>query len=104
MTAILKESNGAVLLPVRVTPRSNKNEIVRFDGDVLKVRLKAPPVDGKANEALVKFLAQEFRVPASNIEITRGHASRTKVLSIRGISAKQVEETILASNRAPGSH
>jgi uncharacterized protein (TIGR00251 family) len=70
-------------ITVRVTPRSSKSEVVGTVDGVLKVRLKAPPVDGAANEELVKVLAMEFGVPRSNIEIVSGHTSRTKRVRIK---------------------
>ena len=74
-------------ITVRVTPRSSKNEVVGMVEGVLKVRLKAPPVDGAANEELRKVLAEEFDVPRSNVEIVSGHASRTKRVRITDKSA-----------------
>ena len=92
--AVLKESNGAVIFPVKVMPRSSKSEIVGFEGDAIKIRLKAPPVEGKANEALVKFLADALDVPKSSVEILSGHTARKKVVSVRGVTARQVEKVI----------
>ena len=60
-------------LPIKLIPRSSKNEIVGWQADGrLKIKITAPPVDGKANAALVEFLAKHFRVPKSTIEIIRG--------------------------------
>jgi len=73
-----------MILKVYLQPRSSNNEIVGPYRDGLKVKVTAPPVEGKANEALVRFLAKEFRVPPSNIEILKGHHSREKVLKISG--------------------
>ncbi len=94
MIPSLKESIGAVSFQVRVVPRANKSEIVGVEGDALKVRLKAPPVEGKANEALVKFLAERLAVSKSQIEILSGHTSRTKVVRVRGIQAGHLQAVI----------
>lgn len=72
-----------MFITVRVVPRSSKNEIVPplRDG-TLKVRLTAPPVDGKANEALVALLSEEYGVPKSRIRIVNGEKSKNKVVEI----------------------
>ncbi len=77
---------------VKVVPRASKNQIVGMEGDAIKIRLNAPPVEGKANEALVKFLAETLEVSRAQIEIVRGHASRRKVVRVRGVTAEQIEE------------
>lgn len=94
MIPSLRESNGSVSFQVRVVPRANKSEIVGVEGDSLKVRLKAPPVEGKANEALVKFIAERLAVSKSQVEILSGHASRTKVVRVRGIQADHLQTLI----------
>jgi uncharacterized protein len=83
-------------LAVRVTPRSSKNEIseVLSDGTV-KVRLTAPPVEGKANAALVAFLAEVIGVPASSIEIVAGETGRDKLVSILDMDPSTVHQRIL---------
>jgi uncharacterized protein len=70
------------LIKVYLQPKSSKNEIVGPYRDGIKVRVTAPPVEGKANEALLRFLAKEFGVPSSCIEIIKGHHSREKTLRI----------------------
>ena len=60
----------------------------------LKIRLTAPPVDGAANEALVKFLADTFSVPKSQVEIVSGHTSRNKIVRIQGISQDEAERLL----------
>ena len=80
-----KDASGGVLLYARIQPRASKNEIVRMDDGSIKIRLTAPPVDNAANEALVKFLADVLSVAKSQIEILAGHASRDKVIRLRGV-------------------
>lgn len=65
-------------------PKSAKNEILGPFRDGIKVKITAPPVEGKANEGLIRFLAKQWGIPASHIEIVRGHHSREKVLKISG--------------------
>jgi uncharacterized protein (TIGR00251 family) len=71
-----------VILKVYLQPKASKNEIVGPYRDGIKVRVTAAPVEGKANEALLQFLAKEFGVTPSSVEIVRGHRSREKVVRI----------------------
>lgn len=71
-----KGPEAPVSLSIRIQPRASKNEIVQMEGGGLKIRLTAPPVDGAANEALVKFLAHTLSLPRSHVEIVSGHTSR----------------------------
>lgn len=78
-----------LLLNVRVQPRASRDEIVGPHGErALKIRITAPPVDGKANTHLIRFLAKAFGVPRSQINLIGGESSRTKRLSIN--SPKQL--------------
>ncbi len=92
---MLREGNGRVTFTVRVTTRANKNEIAGVIGESVQVRLTAPPVEGKANEALVKFLASMLGIPRSSVEIVAGRSSRNKVIGIRGLCAENIEKAIL---------
>jgi len=92
---IFREANGAVTFAVKLVPRASRNEIVGVESDALKIRLTAPPVEGKANEALVKFLAECLDVGRSQIEIVSGEKSRHKMVRVRGISATQIEDKIV---------
>lgn len=71
-----------LFLRILVQPKASKDEIVGTVGDELKVRIKAPPVDGAANQTLVKFLSKVFKVPKSHIHIISGDTSRHKRLRI----------------------
>jgi uncharacterized protein (TIGR00251 family) len=84
----------AVTLSLRIQPRASKNEILSMEDGRLKVRLTAPPVDGAANEALVKFLAGLIRVAKSRVEIVSGHTGRDKVVRITGISSTQADQLL----------
>ncbi len=72
------------ILKVYLQPKSSKNEIVGPYRDGIKVKVTAPPVEGKANEALIRFLGKELGVPPSCIEIIKGEHSREKTLKISG--------------------
>jgi len=71
-----------ITLKVYLQPKASKNEIVGPYQHGLKVRVTAAPVEGKANEGLLRLLAKEFGVPPSSIEIVRGHRSREKIIRI----------------------
>ena len=75
----------SILLKVYLQPKSSRNEVVGLYRDGIKVKVTAPPVEGKANEALTRFLAREFGISPSCIEIIRGLHSREKTLRISGI-------------------
>ena len=70
---------------VYLQPRSSKNEIVGSYRDGIKVKVTAPPIEGKANEALIRFLAGELGISSSCIQILKGHHSREKTLKILGL-------------------
>ena len=70
-------------LPVHATPGAKRTEAAGAHGDALRVRLGAPPVDGKANAALIAWAAKAFGVPKSAVELLHGAAGRQKVLGVR---------------------
>ena len=77
------------LIKVYLQPKSSKNEIMGPYRDGIKVKVTSPPIEGKANEALIRFLAKEFGIPPSCIEILKGHHSREKTLKISGLSLQE---------------
>lgn len=87
----LSEKADGVTLAVRVQPGARKSEVSGFVGDALKVKVASPPVDGAANEALIKFIADLFQTRAARISLIQGERSRSKVLKIVGISLAQAE-------------
>ncbi len=84
-------TNGTVCFRVRVQPRASKDEIAGEMGGALKVRLRAPAVEDRANEALVEFLAQLLKTPKSAVRILSGERSRTKRIEIRGATRQQIQ-------------
>lgn len=80
-----KKTKGGVTIAVRVRPRSSKKGVEGCIGDVLQVRLTAPPADGEANAQLLEILAEHFGVRRSSLSILRGASSRDKVIAIRGV-------------------
>jgi uncharacterized protein (TIGR00251 family) len=91
----MQERDGAVILVVRVQPRASKDEIAGEMGGALKVRLRAPAVEDRANEALVEFLAELLKTPKSAVRILSGDRSRTKRIEIRGATRQQIEALLV---------
>jgi uncharacterized protein (TIGR00251 family) len=85
-----QEREGAVIFSVRVQPRASKDEIAGEMGGALKVRLRAPAVEDRANEALVEFLAELLKTSRSAVRILSGERSRTKRIEIRGVTRQQI--------------
>ncbi len=83
--AWLSSRADAVMLDVIVSPRAARTRVMGVVGDRLKIQLAAPPVDGKANEALVRFLAEALGVARAQIHIVGGPASKRKTVRINGV-------------------
>lgn len=79
------QCDGYILVNVRVVPRSSKNMLDLY-GDIIKIKLKSPPVEGKANKELVKYLSKFLGVNKRYIEIKSGETSKSKVLKISNIN------------------
>jgi uncharacterized protein (TIGR00251 family) len=86
----VQEREGAVTFSMRVQPRASKDEIAGEMEGALKVRLRAPAVEDRANEALVEFLAQLLKRPRSAVRILSGERSRTKRIEIHGVTRQQI--------------
>jgi uncharacterized protein (TIGR00251 family) len=93
----VRDGDKGATFAVRVQPRASRNAIAGEMGDALKIALTAPPVEGKANEACVDFLANLLKVPRSSITIASGESSRNKVVRIAGLRASEVEERLRAA-------
>ena len=90
----IRDTPQGATFAVRVQPRASRNAIAGEMGDALKLALTAPPVEGKANEACVEFLAKFLKVPRSSVTIAAGEASRNKVIRVAGMSAAQVRQRL----------
>ena len=86
----ITEKEGAVSFTVRVQPRASRDEIAGEYQDGLKIRLTAPPVDDRANEALRKLLAARLKVPLAAVRIASGERSRTKRVEVRGVTSRMI--------------
>ena len=82
--------DGRLVLTLHVQPGARKTEFAGMHGDALKIRLATPPVDGKANIALLRFVADALKLPAAAIILKSGHTSRRKVLEVRGATREAV--------------
>jgi uncharacterized protein (TIGR00251 family) len=91
----ITEVEGGVTFAVRVVPRASRNEIAGVHGDALKVRVTAPPVEGRANKALIAFLAKRLGVRKSQVEIVAGATSRRKMIRVTGLWPQEVGERLL---------
>ena len=90
----LQQRADGVSFAVKVHPRARKNAITGAVGDALKLALTAPPVDGKANQAVVEFFADFFQIPRSSVTITSGATSRLKTVRITGVAAEQLRQKL----------
>jgi uncharacterized protein (TIGR00251 family) len=90
----IKESAGSVTFQVKVHPRAKKDALTGVHGDALKLALTAPPVEGRANEAVVEFFAEVLRLPRSSITIAAGQTSRNKVVRITGLTADALRQRL----------
>lgn len=97
MTFIGEAGPNGIILTLYVQPRSSKNKIAGQHDKALKLCITTPPVEGKANKAVVSFIAKLFGIPKKAVEIVNGEKSRTKKLHVSGITLLEAEK-ILASH------
>lgn len=93
------EKDGSLTFSVRVVPRASRSEIVGGHDGALRVRIAAPPVDGAANEELVRLLARKLGVSRSAIRIAGGHTSKLKLISVADISPEALA-SLIRDNRS----
>ena len=92
--------DGSFLLRLHVQPRAASTGLAGMQGDMLKLRLTTPPVDGKANQAVIAYLAKLFHLPKSSLAIKSGQQSRSKIVVITGIDG-QLLRAVLAARLDP---
>lgn len=95
MSFLAEHANGSVSISFYVQPKASRNQIAGLHGDAIKLRITAPPVDGKANEAVIRFVAELFGIPKSAVSIESGESSRSKRLSLAGVSAAAANRVLL---------
>jgi uncharacterized protein (TIGR00251 family) len=86
---------STVIFVVRLQPRASKDEITGEIDGALKIRLQAPALEGRANEALIQFLSQLLKTPKGAVRILSGERSRIKRLEIRGVTKQQIERLVM---------
>ena len=93
---------GGVLLRLYIQPRASRTEIVGLHGDAIKVRLAAPPVDGAANEELVRFVAEALDVPRGAVALVAGASGRRKQVKVDGIGIAAATRRLLGPGHPGG--
>ncbi len=88
--SVLTATSTGVRIAIQVQPRASRTELAGLHGEALKIRLAAPPVDGAANEALIRFLAGTLGVPRAAVTIASGQSGRRKSVAVTGLSLADV--------------
>jgi uncharacterized protein (TIGR00251 family) len=89
-------------LQLRVSPGASRAGVVGRHGDAWKVRVAAPPEDGRANDAVVSLLAETLALPRRDVEIVAGHTTRHKIVSLAGIAPDETERRLVSATSTPG--
>ena len=76
---MINETKDGILVNIKISPNSKKNEILK-DGDIIKIKITAQPIDGKANKAVIEFLSKNFKIPKTSIKIVKGETSKEKTI------------------------
>ncbi|MBV6521903.1 MAG: hypothetical protein MNPFHGCM_02047 [Gemmatimonadaceae bacterium] len=90
---------GSVRIAVRVQPRSSATEIVGIHGTALRIRVHAPPVDGAANDAVIRLLAERLGIQRSRVRVVAGMTSRSKIVELRDVNEDDVQALAGAGSR-----
>ncbi|MGI6638156.1 MAG: DUF167 domain-containing protein [Desulfobulbus sp.] len=94
MPYLLTQADGSLLLRIHVQPRASQNQVTGLQGDALKIRLSAPPVDGKANKAVLAFLAALLSLPKSALSLKSGQQSRQKTVLVTGANEATIRSIL----------
>ena len=90
----IREDEGYVTFAVKIHPCAKKNAVEGELGEALKLSLTAPPLEGRANEACIAFLAKLLKVPRSSVTIASGHTNRYKVIRVAGVTGQYVRDRL----------
>lgn len=93
----LSNTASGVLIRVHAQPGAKKTEVVGLHGEAIKIRVHAPPVEGRANEELVRFLAKTLGVARSQVSLSKGDTSRSKLFLVTNVTIDYVQKTLLLS-------
>ena len=99
----LKEDGEGVVFPVWIQPKASKTEISDIKDGILKIRITSPPVEGKANQELCRFIARTLKIKRSQVEILSGMKSRTKLIRIKGVKKEEGKKLCMRASANQGS-
>ena len=89
-TPIVQDTKAGAILSVHIQPKASRTECMGIHGDAIKIRVAAPPVDGAANDELIRFLARRLSIPVTSVQITSGAGGRHKRVFVKGATAELV--------------
>ncbi|HWL53100.1 MAG TPA: DUF167 domain-containing protein [Chthoniobacteraceae bacterium] len=95
---------SSLTLTLQITPNARRSEVVGWMGDRLKVKIKSPAVEGKANAELLRFLGELFEVRASAVTLLRGETARLKVVRIDGVEENEKEQRLIFLEKTKKQH
>ena len=88
--AIVQDTTDGAILTVHIQPKASTTECVGIHGDAIKIRVAAPPVDGAANDELIRFLARQLSIPIASVRIRSGAGGRHKCVFVKGVTAELI--------------
>ncbi len=94
----IKETEDGIVFNIKVIPRSSICELVEIREDALKIKITAPPVEGKANEECIKFIAKKLGIRKSRVDIIAGHKSKKKTIAVSGLTRSEFKTQIESLN------
>ena len=86
---MIKQTPDGIVVNLKISPNAKKNEIIK-DGDIIKVKITAQPIDGKANKALVEYLSKNLKIPKTSIKILKGETSKDKTVLFETTDAEKL--------------
>ncbi len=90
---ILEKTDNGLIIRLKIIPNSSKNELIS-DNQMIKIKITAPPIDNKANKALIEFLSKKLKTAKSNIQILKGELNKEKTLLIQGIDEQSFKQIL----------
>lgn len=96
---MFKQDKEGVVISLFIQANAPKSEIIGEYNQLLKVKIKSPPVDGKANEEIIRFFSELFHIAKNKIEILTGDKSKQKKILIRGLSLLQIQEVVRTTSK-----
>ncbi len=87
---MIKKTKDGIIFQIKISPNSSKNEVIKTP-DLVKIKITAPPVDGKANKCLIEYLSKLFKIPKTSVEIIKGETSKEKTLLIKVLDDDKIK-------------